>query len=63
MIPHYHYLDAYYAEQAIASEAAWTSRGADRAWEHTIPMRWIMVWVAAVSSLGFGLGTLGHWLA
>jgi hypothetical protein len=63
MIPHQYYLDAYYAEQAIACEAASTSHGLGRAAEHSIPMRWIMVWVAAVSSIGLGLGALARWLA
>ena len=63
MCPHQYYHDAYYAEQAIRHEAEHGSAGYEPRPEIEIPVRWIMAWLAAVSTLGMGIGGLLHWIA
>ena len=63
MWPYQYYGDAYYAAQAIRHEAEHGSTDYEPRPEIEIPVRWIMAWLGAVTTLGMGIGGLLHWIA
>jgi hypothetical protein len=63
MCPHQYYHDAYYAEQAILHEAQHRTYVDEPRPEIEIPIRWIMAWLATVTTLGMGIGGILHWIA
>jgi hypothetical protein len=63
MCPHQYYIDAYYADQAFEYEARRSSFVHEPQVEVEIPLRWIMIWLGAVSTLGMGIGGVLHWIA
>jgi hypothetical protein len=60
--PHQYCADAYYA-RAIEYDSGRRQAAEELPAEFEIPIRWIMAWLGAVTTLAFFIGGLVRWIA